>query len=717
MARRPPVNRNLTEEFENAAGEEAGVDEGVGLALGVAGADVDTGQAGDDVDQMTDNAAALLAHLFGAAIMAHPGQRRNVEIDGLRENDTLAAPIDMGTLRQLTGRDEITLNDFLRLETQLQAQIQPQVITLPPVDLNDPEVKQMLAIAQEYNVYDGLTPPDVHSVYIHRDISIEELNVEKLRAIDQIEPAWLFQIYTIPVQQLPTTSKINLLIWAEIFKFFIPNTLKERRDIGKYLVYCYYLARGPLPKAMSLKLNTLSPLLLQALLDQAFFPKFPAAGVLSRKEQIKAIVLRQLPSDFSERHARLSRIDFDKQQELLVKFHDGMPIYKILVQAPSIAERLLVGDLAPSPVYHMYGLVPFNCGHASLSISTCSTPLMDDDTRKTYLFDNLVACRYIQPERIVVAPQDPIFKVSEWRLGYLQELTDIAIIRQTGVFPYYTSREELINTVSRLYAEPNFFMPVDARRHYATNQTTLSSLSEVTANLPFVAYGTWLSYQVYEINDLIWAFSANEDGIYSFRKPHDPTTYFSRAQVKQLRSLISSKPWWLGSVQELIQSIDQALKLGIELERSDRSLLLQFRQLESDDKLLIKTALIKLFQAGMYMRQWKGPGYPYPVSVIMTVGTQQVDISVGKAISQMYASLNKLPSFYRTLFSGMPAIDARDGVIKRLNTSISTHVKGVMTEKLCIRENSTIFIGSATHYLKLFFQHDTEVDEMMASIR
>lgn len=208
-----------------------------------------------------------------------------------------------------------------------------------------------------------------------------------------------------------------------------------------------------------------------------------------------------------------------------------------------------------------------------------------------------------------------------------------------------------------------------------------------------------------------------------FSKPEIPNDEFKEQETENLSSLLSSFFMVAGVPHRenvLIEDIMSKVKIGNEVKERlrimDDQKMASLRKLKSTDLEKVERWLLILFNTGMYMRRWPGPGHPYPILERDTrhkgsgnenslpgsndpIHEQRTirSILVLKELEEtMSTDLNRL------LYSlaGFNLIRGRiyqDRVTLGSRINIVTTM-GDTTDDACIRLSSTIFIGSGYIY-------------------
>lgn len=152
---------------------------------------------------------------------------------------------------------------------------------------------------------------------------------------------------------------------------------------------------------------------------------------------------------------------------------------------------------------------------------------------------------------------------------------------------------------------------------------------------------------------------------------------------------------------------DELIKFNAKISES-------FQNLQPEEKDIVKQWLYTLFNAGMRMRRWAGPGTPYPQLESETLTKNITNEDIPEYEEQTIAELKKLfkleSKMSATLkfnLNNLMAQEIRRGVVLSVG-KIGPHIQvvtddGWRGDAACIRLNSTIFIGTAYCYLLSIF--------------
>ena len=346
-------------------------------------------------------------------------------------------------------------------------------------------------------------------------------------------------------------------------------------------------------------------------------------------------------------------------------------------------------------------------------------PLSAENKLK-YLLDNIVEYRDIFTRIIkrIRSLKQLEKSGTASKIKYFNQLTDNEILSTTNAYLPYTSRLDLVKKAASCIAykgkskERNnittdqFFTPIARKKEYILNHETIMGTDVQDLDTFMVAYGTATGYRLYEVDDLYGAFHVDEDdGTFDFRHPEDITQSFDQTSINRLVDLLKAYPQ-NDELDRLQERIQQGVAIMEEMIEEDEVVCKRLAQLDRHERETMKTLLIHIFEMGMYMRRWKGPGHPYPLieedTIIRGFDPEGLVIDTYSSINHIADNLSPtMNQFYNEL----PLVRYIKGKIKVSNLSTRPYITKVFSGKECIRMASIYLVSSGYHYLKVHFSH------------
>jgi hypothetical protein len=332
-------------------------------------------------------------------------------------------------------------------------------------------------------------------------------------------------------------------------------------------------------------------------------------------------------------------------------------------------------------------------------------PISHSNNIRDYVLQNIAHYSAVltrgSPE--IVTPNSLMFMGYDKIKQYFSELRDIEIFSYFGAYVPYNSREGLIENLLKIVFNTTFFVPCPPSTKLSINkETPVSMMTFDETEQFFIAYGNIGNYYTYEISELVGAFHRNEGGVIDFRRPENITSTFTVAEVQDLALLLKCY-----TPTKYITDLLTAIQTGIEeLEErvaSDGTILAEFKLFSDADKQHIRKFLYEIFYIGMYMRRWKGPGHPYP----LTGDAASIELDPNNAVTELLVTttnfLNGLDRLIISFCMRLKVCEYKGGHIECGRKELSREWTDVLDAKRCIRQASTMYIGTAYHYLIVLF--------------
>ncbi|MFK5969591.1 MAG: hypothetical protein QM487_05655 [Candidatus Marithrix sp.] len=288
-------------------------------------------------------------------------------------------------------------------------------------------------------------------------------------------------------------------------------------------------------------------------------------------------------------------------------------------------------------------------------------------------------------------------------VGYLTRLSDKEIINYLGVYIPFRSRDDLVSKSLSTLHVPQFMYPLSNIDKYSINSETLLGTPVSELSIMF-CYGTCTKYYTYEVEELLASFHVSDDGTSNFRRPEDITTNFSVSDIKELLILLD-KFAGAPNVNTLISRINQIIIEIHDRSEYDNETIEKFKRLTDESKEYVHKILHNFFIAGMYMRRWKGPGYPYPLKRNETiVDTDFFQIKLDVEINNIMKLIDEMPIEAHDFVSNIRVCTyGKDGKIDKCTNRLSVEWNKVLKRISCIRVASAYFVGTGYHFLRILF--------------
>ncbi len=301
----------------------------------------------------------------------------------------------------------------------------------------------------------------------------------------------------------------------------------------------------------------------------------------------------------------------------------------------------------------------------------------------------------------------------------LESLTISNILKYTDK-EIYNMCPLLETQPSRISASIELIINSRGTRFFIPRLTTLCP--EQTAigmddvkDLPIViCYGNFGQMVALSISDMDMSFTESEvNGISIFRFRDHRGSEFTVSEIKELARVLSTHQSTEG-VTTLIGKIDRGLLLMSNSVQKDLELVRDIKKIPADERIKIKNYLKCVFEAGMYMRRWLGPGNPFPITTEQT-NAQTTDPKTGRKVTidpqpRSQAKLAEIDHIYMNIKSQYRPLIKRfydyttrnDRVVSGDKMFFDMNEK-VSAGRYCIRMSSIHYVTTGYHYSQLIF--------------
>lgn len=182
------------------------------------------------------------------------------------------------------------------------------------------------------------------------------------------------------------------------------------------------------------------------------------------------------------------------------------------------------------------------------------------------------------------------------------------------------NRNELVREAIRRLRRTSFRIMTPEEAVACNNAETLLSLDPFSQlDEFFIAKGSLMTgYDCFTVEDLLlsWQSNTNEDGEVSYVSPINPRELWSSEQLRQLtevlllgRPSLETPPWL---IDVMFGHVAKATEQEADIKRKVRGVV-EWARRSPENTETIRRLWTTMFEMGMYMRQWRGPGTAYPV--------------------------------------------------------------------------------------------------------
>ena len=564
------------------------------------------------------------------------------------------------------------------------------------------------------NPYIKLSRPILDNIATERDITLTGSNVDRANQLfeyDHIMPDWIQSIMMNDIDTFQTLAGTKLYVFGALNGVDYSNLPGlNNRDITNYTRVCILMntpnhpARGVLPGLIgSLSRNILEIFAVKMGIPHGHLrfislPELRTAVVSNNTshipiDSINNVVRRyHLLKDhkYSQLIDDLYNINDDETAWVNVSRSEPTPMENVILNLDNFTDAQLI---------ETFGM---------------AVPISWGNNVRRYIVNNIVLYNKVLTRGKI----DPIpievcvFMRTHDIIEYISKLTDREIFEHTGVYVPYNSRAELVTNIVTTITRQQFMYPSSRSLARSQNKETLMMTDITDIGIFMICYGTALKYYVYELEELINAFHRDEETrIMEFRRPENFNLKFSHSDIECLLQLLQSFPP-TGDIIALIKIINDGLIDAREKIAHDDIARRQLLTFDKSSQVLIRDFLHQLFIVGMYMRKWKGPGHPYPLTKASTQNThgkpnEEIPEKVPPELVLARELLWKMTGECQTFCMNLKLCEYNsNGGIDHGMTSLENEWKGVIKGENCIRMASTRFIGTSLHYLRALYHEN-----------
>jgi len=574
--------------------------------------------------------------------------------------------------------------------------------------------------------YDRLTVDEIDGVGRARDVQLTGTTIarqEQLIHLDAVFPDYTNGIYETPFLDLSEMERKVLKMYMSMHEIPVPPP-HAKYDYEKYC-FAYQCIRYKVSKFGSGRKTDISTFLYWRFDNPMYrdiavtlFSHLPYTLELCNDTEIFTLIECHMNSDMNTAAYKLKHTILQGQlseRYNMLKNSNKWEALRKLYRIPGIVRGYLpIANASPHPLESVIlNLSQYDPAELIKQFGIILPPNADE---YVYLRDNLADYGPIFT-RIPTAiyPKLNILTPAE-RKSFLEQCTDRELLNHYGIKTTGTARLQNIDQLMYLAVNKSFML-LHHRNNAVNDETTM--LTMVTDYTIFmIAYGYLESYRVYELSELIQAFTEyriDNGKRYVFKRPEDPRTYFRIEDMKTLRGLLEG--YTTASFKNDVMDLLLIINVGMaDLEAnclpSDDEVYKHFCDLSPIMVGLWKKFLYHTLDTGFYMRRWRGPGTPYPILDAETRRSTEDETNdiVAKRMIESEAILQELTLSTPKLLEKLLSCSYKNGVITSNDMFFKVLWKKLYRGKMCIRQGSVPLIHSCHHYLLLLGASLPDVD-------
>lgn len=287
--------------------------------------------------------------------------------------------------------------------------------------------------------------------------------------------------------------------------------------------------------------------------------------------------------------------------------------------------------------------------------------------------------------------------------------SDFEIMDFFGYMGGFNSRANLIENIYVTISEGGFILFQDYDQTRAMNVETTLGTDLDFIEPPYLVFGTPLEYRVLELDELNEAFRSNDSTVFKKIGDEQPS-YYKTYQISRLRLILMSMKSTNPELEELVDQVLNKIHIGISANLKRDDVIDEFIDGVYYESQEIKNTFYDFFkytfQAGMYMKGWKGPGNDYPVNTIYDRSSFKIPpesiMALGKAL-QKYSDLDEKN---RQALRKLPEVGYQNqgNVVIDLDYFIDL-VESLNSGETCVYMSSRRLVTSSHYYLSVVFPH------------
>ncbi len=302
-------------------------------------------------------------------------------------------------------------------------------------------------------------------------------------------------------------------------------------------------------------------------------------------------------------------------------------------------------------------------------------------------------------------------------VGLLTQYNDNEVIQLVGnEIDREQTRPAFLNAAANILLQTRVFVmqPYEARLCNNTESVyTADEFAEL--NYPFLGRGSFAGgFDCYTVEDLFsaWELNRDADGEVAFIDPLHPQATFRVNDLKDFRKALAAGRAGVAVPREIIERFDNYIRLAETQESSDHPKIRRLRQWANENprnRDLLRSYWTTYFYMGLYMRQWRGPGHPYPVQKIATgreaeVGSNlelQIATNVQQENIKLLQIIDQLPEEIQNLINTLTVVRRHSEQVESERVSIAERYNRVINQNnYCIRMASGPWSYTGAYYLK-----------------
>lgn len=344
----------------------------------------------------------------------------------------------------------------------------------------------------------------------------------------------------------------------------------------------------------------------------------------------------------------------------------------------------------------------------------------DDKDRINYFLNNLPYYRSVLDRPDVLDPLPYLEYIPKKEImPIISVYTDSELIHsyELSFDDWFNRFEFLLKIIREAKGEPKWSF----KKSYCNNLKRINIEDGDDVNVddpenPVISYGTLSDYRCYLASELVYSFREDKDNDFSFTVPdwvpdnvnvdYPKPNFreFSLDSIKQLNTLLNHVNYINERrLDELRKQVNKGLIAKSNIGKYFQELRQKYLSFPKDWQEKVQEYLFHLFILTMYMRFWKGPGYPYP-TIWIEEGRREDRCGLGARennTNQQFIVLKKLTDELdknlRDWLLSFPRFryDFITGSITMGRETIESIIKDAREGNFCLADVSDQLLGSS----------------------
>jgi len=537
--------------------------------------------------------------------------------------------------------------------------------------------KSTVSVRTSKTIYDGLSG-HYEMLGVIRHLGLRFPTVDDFLAADAEDPLWLIRLVAIKMYPTLLSRKTpELLLYCNYFNipsWHIPMNLLKPETLASIIAMIRWLRDGFRLSQMVARSNEVIVLSLIACGIQHDVAHLLSPETLKKITESRNLSLAVVDPPVLERYHKI--MSSGKSDMILRLFSNRWGVSTLGINIYDVVR--LTAEFTPFEMIIM-NLADYNLSELAIKLGMI-IPLNVE--LEPYMTNNL-------PEYAHVFDRNPNKKLS------LNQMTDMEIVAHTGAFVQFNDRFDLLlKQRSLINGEIRWFVPLQRK---SVNKETTALTPVIDMATFMIAYGSLTKYTCYELDELRDSFYISDESA-EFRDPQNLNHMWSDEEAKQLSQLLDAYPV-NSSILQMQQQIVKVIEQKEINRHTDNASIKNFNDMPTESKQRITKILQKIYEAGWYMRRWKGPPNPYPVKATSTTTKVDPAILASPILHLINQELSKFNSAELKCFNMLRVYSYRENKLINDEGKLSVLFRDVVSDKYCIRVASTYFIVTAHVYL------------------